>query len=922
MALTRRSTQRVTGSIWPGFVDAMTALLLVLMFVLTIFMIVQFMLRETISTQDTELDQLSLQVADLAAALGLEQQKSFQLEEEVTTLSADLGESRSLTEVQAQAIATLTNQARAQTARVAAFEEQVASLLAGQQDARARIAALMGQNSDAQDRISGLLTLNDDAQAQIETLQGRNADTTRRLDELQQRNADLDTEKQGLFAKIEDIEAANARLVTEQEAMNLALAKARDEIDASAEQARLAAARREALEAMIAKLNTEASEQETSMQQLLARLDAATDTSDALDTRLQEARTELTEAEQTRLAEAAAAEELRRRLADTQTRLSDEEAARLTEAAAAEELRNRLDSTNEQLTAMTLALDEARGRIDAQEAEARLATARRDALEAMIAEMRQSAQDTQLSMRDVLAQLETSRQGSDTLGQQVDDLTGRIAQLQSDLSAQTDARQQAEATTALARDELASLQEELSDTRTRLSSLDQALTQEESARLAQIAETEALRRKLAQTQDGLTEAEKARLAEAAAVEALRKRLADVETAFTDEEAARLAEAAAAERLRARLEQADTELSAMTLKLEQERARAEETLSLLAAARTASADLDQQLAAALAAQTDLSQQVATLTDETGREQDELARLRAENEALRASLDDNQETLEKRLASALAARLAAEQTAARRLTQAEERALLLQQARSELADEKAAGADARNRLELLNRQTAQLRSELASLQALLDDAQSRDEANEVQIQALGSKLNLALAQTAAEQKRRAELEAAERKRLEAEALQLEKFRSDFFGRLREVLDNVDGVRIEGDRFVFSSEVLFRSGQAELSSSGRAEIAKVADILKSVADRIPDSIDWIIRVDGHTDNVPLSGFARFANNWELSQARALSVVLYMNQQLGIPADRLAATGFGEYQPVNTADTPEARAQNRRIELKLTER
>ncbi|WP_144023213.1 peptidoglycan -binding protein, partial [Brevirhabdus pacifica] len=227
-----------------------------------------------------------------------------------------------------------------------------------------------------------------------------------------------------------------------------------------------------------------------------------------------------------------------------------------------------------------------------------------------------------------------------------------------------------------------------------------------------------------------------------------------------------------------------------------------------------------------------------------------------------------------------------------------------------------------LELLNRQASQLRSELASLQALLDDAQSRDEANQVQIQALGSKLNLALAQTAAEQKRRAELEAAERKRLEAEAVQLEKFRSDFFGRLREVLDNVDGVRIEGDRFVFSSEVLFRSGQAELSPSGRAEIAKVADILKSVSDRIPDSIDWIIRVDGHTDNVPLAGFARYANNWELSQARALSVVLYMNEVLGIPADRLAATGFGEYQPVNTADTPEARAQNRRIELKLTEK
>ena len=126
----------------------------------------------------------------------------------------------------------------------------------------------------------------------------------------------------------------------------------------------------------------------------------------------------------------------------------------------------------------------------------------------------------------------------------------------------------------------------------------------------------------------------------------------------------------------------------------------------------------------------------------------------------------------------------------------------------------------------------------------------------------------------------------------------------------------------RFVFSSEVLFESASATLSEEGQTQIASVANILAEVAFLIPDSIDWIIRVDGHTDNVPLSGTGAFADNWELSQARALSVVKYLTEELGFPPQRLAATGFGEFRPVNPDDTPEARAQNRRIELKLTER
>ena len=181
---------------------------------------------------------------------------------------------------------------------------------------------------------------------------------------------------------------------------------------------------------------------------------------------------------------------------------------------------------------------------------------------------------------------------------------------------------------------------------------------------------------------------------------------------------------------------------------------------------------------------------------------------------------------------------------------------------------------------------------------------------------------LARVAGEQKRRAELEEAERKRLEAENQDLSRFRSEFFGQLSTLLAGRQGVRVVGDRFVFSSEVLFTAGSADLAPEGQAQIAGVVEILNEISNQIPPSIDWIIRVDGHTDNVPFIGTGPIRDNWELSQARALSVVRFMQDQLGFDPARLAATGFGEYRPVADQATPEGRAQNRRIELKLTER
>ncbi|MCO4777417.1 MULTISPECIES: peptidoglycan -binding protein [Lentibacter] len=371
-------------------------------------------------------------------------------------------------------------------------------------------------------------------------------------------------------------------------------------------------------------------------------------------------------------------------------------------------------------------------------------------------------------------------------------------------------------------------------------------------------------------------------------------LARVETALSEEEAARAIELAAAEALRARLAAADTELTAMTLALEAARKDAEETLTLLAAAEAKEDELGQRIAALL--------------------------LEAESEG--AAQAEMNADMRAKLAQALAEKLALEGALGETLSETEARAVLLAQANAALSEEEARSAEALREQALLNQQVAALRAQLGSLQAIIDDYKERDAASDIQLSNLGQDLNAALARAAAEERKRRELEEAERVRLEAEKQNLERYRSEFFGRLRDVIGAQDGVRIVGDRFVFSSEVLFAQGAANLSGEGQGELAKIAGILRNVVGDIPDEIDWVIRVDGHTDNVPLSGAGAFADNWELSQARALSVVRYMVNFLDIPPERLSANGFGQYQPIANGNSPEARAQNRRIELKFTEK
>ncbi|APH69970.1 peptidoglycan -binding protein [Aquibium oceanicum] len=219
---------------------------------------------------------------------------------------------------------------------------------------------------------------------------------------------------------------------------------------------------------------------------------------------------------------------------------------------------------------------------------------------------------------------------------------------------------------------------------------------------------------------------------------------------------------------------------------------------------------------------------------------------------------------------------------------------------LDEERQISQRALSQVELLNQQIAALRKQIGALEGALEVSEARDRESSTKIADLGRRLNVALAQRVQE---------------------LNRYRSDFFGRLREILSDRENIRIVGDRFVFQSEVLFPSGSEVINDAGRTEMAKLAEAIIDLQKEIPPEINWVLRVDGHTDNVPLSGTGRYRDNWELSSARATSVVKYLISQ-GVPASRLVAAGFGEFQPLVEGDTLDARNKNRRIELKLTER
>jgi len=222
-----------------------------------------------------------------------------------------------------------------------------------------------------------------------------------------------------------------------------------------------------------------------------------------------------------------------------------------------------------------------------------------------------------------------------------------------------------------------------------------------------------------------------------------------------------------------------------------------------------------------------------------------------------------------------------------------------AQQQIDAEKQVSARALAQVEILNQQISALRHQLAAIEDALAASESRDRESQAKIADLGSRLNVALAQKVQE---------------------LARYRSDFFGRLREILGDRPGVRVVGDRFVFQSEVLFDTGQAALNPAGKTELDKLASALSELEREIPPEIPWVMRVDGHTDKRPIQS-AQFHSNWDLSSARAIAVVQYLASK-GVSPQRLAATGFGEFQPIDQGDSEDALRRNRRIELKITEK
>jgi len=758
MALSRRTGQRFQASIWPGFVDAMTGLLLVLMFVLTIFMVIQFVLRETITGQESELDALAAEIVAISEALGLEKAKVVELEGELGILTSTLDDTEATNNQQSLLIESLNSQNQEnKTAldsaliQITQFETEVAKLLAAQAASRMQIDQLQNERKS---------------------------------------------------------------MIDQQEALALTLAQARDEINLAEQEARLRAAEREALQALIRSLESEKRE--------------ATKVFEDQSNEIQELK----------------------------VALDDEEAARLIEAAAAAELRRRLKEADTELTAMTLTLEEERKR--AEETLTLLA-----AVDAAKLEIEDNLRQTIIALEAANLKIGNNETELKILEENAQSSDAELEEIKVALAA------------SLARQQRLELE---------LSNLGKNISQQ-----------------------------------AVAVKDFNEKLMI----------------------------AENDLAVALLNLGEERlnwqAREAESIREIG-------NLRSKLSDALAARWVSAQ--------------------SQKEAV-----DN-------LKRVLAAKLVSDKLNEEKVSNFKQKEILLQKAEQQLQEQSKKLSNTSDSLlksqretALLNQQVLELRRQLSSLQSLLTLSEEKDRDEEIQLQNLGNRLNAALARVASEERKKRQLEQslrleieaklneitilnsnlisskvdleraetkaqleedkriklevaefqrlqADRERLKTQATELERYKSDFFGRIRELVEGRDGIKIVGDRFVFSSEVLFDVGKADLSLPGRLEIQKVAVILNQIVEEIPKNLNWIIRVDGHTDNTSMVSGAEFKDNWELSQARALSVVRFMISDLGLPKTRLAATGFGEFQPISSGSSPENLAQNRRIEIKLTEK
>jgi chemotaxis protein MotB len=512
---------------------------------------------------------------------------------------------------------------------------------------------------------------------------------------------------------------------------------------------------------------------------------------------------------------------------------------------------------------------------------------------------------------------------------QAEELRGALGRTSDELRAASSARDTAQRNLSLLREERDRLGTERDTTRGERDRLAAQLADLEAAsrggaariaelesRLAEaLARTEAVGGDAARTARTLTEAQRLLAAERAALEAVRRDLA----AARDQQAALgrdLAASQAQQQATAR-ELADTRSARDTAARERDVTRQE-----LEARRREAEALSRDLATARQSLEAARRDVASLREEAARldrtvqtdratieaRLSDIARLNEQVRALEALRDQAE-----RQAAAALARAGEEErnrTAADRARAAAEALVAQATGRATDADRARAAAEAqatefgrlsesaRAQVALLTRQLESLRAELSRLAGALDLAEAEGRDREAQIALLGQRLNAALA---------------------ARVEELQSYRSDFFGRLRRVLGDRPEVRIVGDRFVFQSEVLFPTGSADLSAAGQQQIRDLGRVLIDLSQQFPRDLPWVLRVDGHADRTPTRG--RFASNWELSAARAIAVAQLLIAE-GLPANRVAAAAFGDTQPLDDRDTPDAYARNRRIELRLTDR
>ena len=495
---------------------------------------------------------------------------------------------------------------------------------------------------------------------------------------------------------------------------------------------------------------------------------------------------------------------------------------------------NRIKEEMSRLEASRLALASARQEIDEKVELARLAAAKREALELYIDDLKKNLNSISKSKNELEFKLSRSQIALGLAYENLDET-------KSFLSSQKEFNIILESTITDLREELIKNSEEKENFQKNITQKEKIISEKEKELILSNILIKRLQEDLKINKGKLSETEKNILIEKLALKNLRKKL----------------------------NESREELEFATLSLEEERKRAIDNLKIIASSEKAMAILEEKNLNLFNENNEIREKIIDLSD--------LLRLRE---------------------------------------------ISLQNLRSQLLKSENQKQISLDKIKYLNQETLSLASQLNDLKVLLNQFEIRDKETNAQVENLGSKLNSALAQVVIEQKKNAVLEAERIKKLEDEANELKNYRSEFFGNLRQILGNNKGIEIVGDRFVFPSEILFDLGSDELQEKGLFELSQMAKVIRKIVKEIPKEIDWILRVDGHTDKTKFLNGGKFTDNWELSQARALSVVKYFISEELLPAERFAATGFGEFQPIDKGENEKALARNRRIEIKLTER